>query len=161
MGIVTKSLYETDFAEWTAQVAELLRRGRLDAIATAHDLSNLAEEIEDLGKNQRVAVRSQLVRLQKHMIKQKIQPDRAGSSWLSSIADARIEISLHLEDSPSLRRYLVDTLDATWQKAVRAALTETRLVARAKQLDLPVHCPCTLDELLESDLEELWPHGRS
>ena len=122
--------------------------------------SNSAEEIEDLGKNQRVAMRSQLVRLQRHMIKQKIQPDRAGSSWLSSIASARTEISLHLEDSPSLRRYLIETLDAMWQKAVKAALAETRLVARAKQLDLPVRCPWTVDELLESELEELWPHAR-
>jgi Domain of unknown function DUF29 len=95
------------------------------------------------------------------MIKQKIQPDRAGSSWLGSIASARTEISLHLENSPSLRRYLLDTLDATWQKALKEALTETRLPTRRRELDLPVHCPCTLDELLESDVEELWPHSGS
>jgi hypothetical protein len=29
MGTSTKSLYETDFAEWSARTADLLRRGRL------------------------------------------------------------------------------------------------------------------------------------
>jgi Domain of unknown function DUF29 len=50
METATKSPYETDFAEWTVQVAKLLRQGRLAAPAAAHDLSNVAEEIEDLGK---------------------------------------------------------------------------------------------------------------
>jgi hypothetical protein len=42
--------------------------------------------------------------------------------------------------------------------AVRDALAETQLTARATEFDLPKACPCTLDELLEGDLETLWPH---
>ena len=46
MDVVTKSLYDTDFVEWTAHAVELLRQRRFDEI----DLENLIEEIEDLGK---------------------------------------------------------------------------------------------------------------
>ena len=153
MGTPTKSLYDTDFAEWTAQTAEQLRQGRFDAV----DMENVAEEIEDLGKSQRAAVRSQLVRMLKHLIKQRIQPERDGASWRTSIVSARTEIRLRLEDSPSLRRHLLDTLQATYETAVKDAFAETRLAARAAEFELPKSCPCALDELLEGDLETLWP----
>ena len=153
MGATTKSLYDTDFAEWTAQTAELLRQGRFDAV----DMESLAEEIEDLGKNQRAAVRSQMLRLLKQLIKQRIQPARDGSSWRISIVSARDEIQLRLEDSPSLRRHLLDTLQATYDMAVKSAFAETGIAAKALEFDLPKACPCGLDELLEGDLETLWP----
>jgi hypothetical protein len=77
MGAATKTLYDTDFVEWTARTAELLREGRLhDA-----DLEHLAEEIKDLGTRERSAVRSQLRRMLVHLVKARIQPERAGASW--------------------------------------------------------------------------------
>ena len=153
MGTTTKTLYETDFAEWAARTAEALRQGNLDAA----DLENVAEEIEDLGKSQRAAVRSQMLRLLKHVVKQRIQPARAGSSWRGSIVGAHQQIQLRLEDSPSLRRHLSETVQATWQMAIKAALAETGLTARTIGFDLPKTCPCSLDQLLDGDLEELWP----
>src|SRR5580700_894552 len=67
MATTTKTLYDTDFVEWTAHTAELLREGRLDAV----DLEHLAEEIEDLGKSDRHTVLSHLHRLLLHQIKRK------------------------------------------------------------------------------------------
>ena len=153
MGTTTKTLYETDFAEWAARTAEALRQGRFDAA----DMENVAEEIEDLGKSERAAVRSQLLRLLIHMVKQRIQPERDGSSWRGSIVGARREIRLRLEDSPSLRRHLRETLQATWRMAIEDALAETGITARTIGFDLPKTCPCSLDQLLDGDLEELWP----
>jgi hypothetical protein len=153
MGTTTKTLYETDFAEWAARTADLLRQGRL----TAADVENVAEEIEDLGRSERTAVRLQLLRLLTHLVKQRIQPERDGSSWRGSIVGARQEILLRLEDSPSLRRHLLDTLQATWQMAIKDALAETGLEARAFEFELPKTCPCSLDQLMEGDLEGLWP----
>jgi hypothetical protein len=155
MGTTTKSQYDTDFAEWTAQTAELLRHGRFDAV----DVENLAEEIEDLGGRQRSAVRSQLLGMLKHLIEQKLQPNRDESSWRTSIVSARTEIELRLEDSPSLRRHLRDKLQAMYDRAVKDAFEEANLTARAAECDIPKACPCTLDELLEGDLETLWPRG--
>jgi len=88
MGASTKSLYETDFVEWVARMADLLRRGRLSEL----DLANVAEEIEDLGKSERSAVRSQLRRMLVHLLKSRIQPERSGASWRGSVDSAGTEL---------------------------------------------------------------------
>lgn len=85
MATISKALYDTDFVEWTAHNAELLRHGRFEEV----DLEHVAEEIEDLGKRDLLAVRSQLRRMLTHSIKQKIQPERDGASWRRSIVNAQ------------------------------------------------------------------------
>src|ERR1700722_19371875 len=104
MATITKTLYDTDFAERTTQTAGLLREGRFDEV----DLKHVVEEIEDSGKSNFNAARSQLHRMLKHLIKRKIQPERDGTSWVISINSARREILNEIRDSPSLRRRLSD-----------------------------------------------------
>ena len=151
MGTTTKTLYDTDFVEWTAHTAELLRKARFDEV----DLEHLVEEIQDLGLSERSAVWSQLRRMLMHLVKMKIQPERKGKSWRASVVDARAEIEYKLEASPSLRRYLVENLQAIYARAVRDALDETGLAQQAKKLDIPKDCPYTLGQLLETDLDSL------
>jgi hypothetical protein len=152
MGVTTKTLYDTDFVEWTARTAELLREGRLhDA-----DLEHLAEEIEDLGKSERSAVRSQLRRMLVHLVKARIQPERAGASWRGSVASARAEILDHIQDSPSLRRHAEANLQRIYREAVGIALAETNLTEDTAGLALPRDCSYTLDDLIEGDLNGLW-----
>jgi uncharacterized protein YaaN involved in tellurite resistance len=149
MGATTKTLYDTDFVEWTAQTAELLRAGRLDQA----DLEHAAEEIADLGKSERSAIASQLHRMLMHLIKQRIQPERDGTSWRRSITEGRAEISYRLDDSPSLRRYAQDSLQKIYERAVRDALFETGLAEKRWELNLPAQCPYELRDLLEADRE--------
>jgi uncharacterized protein DUF29 len=149
MATTTKTLYDTDFVEWAAQTAELLRAGRLDEA----DLEHAAEEIADLGKSERSAVAAQLRRMLTHLVKQRIQPERDGSGWRRSIAEGRAEIEYKLEDSPSLRRYAHDNLQKIYARAVKDALFETGLAERRKELDLPAQCPYALNDLLEADCE--------
>jgi Domain of unknown function DUF29 len=115
----------------------------------------VAEEIEDLGRSERLAVRSQLRRMLTHLIKMRIQAERAGVSWRGSILNARIEILDHIADSPSLRRHAETNLQRIYREAIELALAETNLAARAKELDIPAKCPHSLDELLEGDLGNL------
>ncbi len=151
MGTTVKSLYDTDFVEWTAHTADLLRQGRFADV----DLANLIEEIESLGRNDQKAVRSQLLRMLKHLVKHRIQPERAGESWRQSIVTARSDIQDGLEDSPSLRRHLEAAMERTYQRAIKDAVDETRLTARRATLPIPEHCPYTLSDLLDSDLDTL------
>jgi len=141
-GSHTKSLYDTDFAEWSDRTAELLRSGRFDEV----DMENVAEEIASLGKAERKAVRSQLQRLMMHKIKQQIQPERESKSWSASIAEARQAILEDLEDSPSLRLHLQQNLRKIYHRAVELALIETRL-DHAPMRD---ECPWDLDSLLKA-----------
>jgi hypothetical protein len=143
-----KTLYDTDFAEWSARMAELLRAGRVSEV----DLEHVAEEIEDLGKRDRFAVYSQMLRLLLHQVKRQIQPERESASWRRSIINSQERIAHRLKDSPSLVTCLEHELADIYVRAVRGALFETGV----KSARLPERCPFTLDQLLgEFDLE--WP----
>jgi hypothetical protein len=153
MGASTTSLYDADYVEWTARTAALLRRGCTAGL----DLENIAEEIEDLGKSERSAVRSQLRRMLLHLVKARIQPERVGASWRGSVAGARTEILDRFGDSPSLRKHAEINLQRIYREAVELALVETNLAERAANPDIPEECPYTLQSLLEGDFNELRP----
>lgn len=142
MSGATKTLYDTDFAEWSDRTAELLRAGRFEEL----DIANLAEEIESLGNRDRKAVRSQLQRLLMHKVKQVLQPERDNASWHASIHSARTEIQDEILDSPSLMRHLRENLQRVYLRAVKDALEETGL----KDTSLPRECPWDLDTLLQA-----------
>ncbi len=148
MAGATKTLYDTDFVDCTARTAELLREGRFDEV----DWENLAEEIEDLDKSKRPAVGSQLHRMLKHPVKQRLQPEPGGASWRRSITEGRSEIPYKVGDSPSLRRHAGQNLQKIYRRAVRDARFETNLAGRAKEFEIPSRCLYTLDDLLEADL---------
>lgn len=151
MGGLTKTLYDTDFVEWAAATAELLRERRFDDV----DWEHLIEEIVSLGQSDEHAVRSQLRRMLMHLVKMRIQPERTGTSWRKSIAGARAEIEDLMERSPSLRRHLEGSLEKVYGRAIKQALDETNLKSKAKELDIPAKCPYTLDELLEGEIDAL------
>jgi hypothetical protein len=73
------SIYLTDFNLWAQQTALLVRERR--------------------------AIASQLIRLLLHLLKWQFQPHRRSDSWLDSITDARIQIELTVQESPSLKQY--------------------------------------------------------
>jgi hypothetical protein len=82
-GSATKTLYDTDFAEWSAGTAALIRSGRFNEI----EAESVAEEIEDLGKSERSAVWSHLSRLLLYKIKQILQPERTAPVGRSQSRD--------------------------------------------------------------------------
>ena len=137
----TKTLYDTDFAEWSDRTAELLRTGRFSEL----DIANLAEEVEDLGRSVRGAVRSQLQRLMMHKIKQQLQPERDGTSWQASIDGARAKILDEMTDAPSLKGHLRENMERVYRLAVAQALRETGKSGKG----LSAKCPWRLDSLLE------------
>lgn len=147
MAVIVKTLYGTDFAEWASQTAELLRQRRFDEI----DIENVAEEIRSLGDSEWKRARSQLRRMLMHLIKQRIQPERDGSSWRASIVNAHREILDAIDLSPSIRRRLGDALTTIYLQAIRDAGRETGLDMQA----LPDRCPFTLQQLLDGDPTQL------
>jgi hypothetical protein len=59
------SLYEQDYYAWTEEQAALLRAGQTAGL----DLDHLAEEIEDMGRSQRRAVKNALIIVLVHLFK--------------------------------------------------------------------------------------------
>jgi hypothetical protein len=134
-------LYDTDFFLWTQAQAALLRDGK----ARDLDWSNLAEEIESVGRSQKHAIRSQLVRLLLHLLKWRYEPSHHGHSWQDSITDARTQIALTIEDSPSLRDFPRDALAFAYRHARRKASLETHLPLQT----FPDTCPWDVDQVLD------------
>jgi hypothetical protein len=115
--------YRYDFAAWLADQSAALRAGRWADL----DIEHITEELDGLGISQRHAIKSQLERMQLHLLEQAYQPERESDSWQRSIRDALIEIEKVLEDSPSLRREMPDFIAAAYRTARKKASNETDL----------------------------------
>jgi hypothetical protein len=144
------ALYEQDFFTWTQTTATLLRAGKLQEI----DFHTLAEEIESMGKNDRRELGSQLQRLTMHLLKWHYQPSERSGSWRRSIRNARTEIQVVLDDSPSLWPQVSTLLAKRYPKARADALDETGL----SDTVLPQDCPWTVEQILDDDF---WPDAVS
>ena len=97
------ALYDQDFYTWTQEQAALLREGAWQDL----DVTNLAEEIESLGKSDRRALGSHLRNLVLHLLKWHYQPAGRDDRPLLALQYPqcpRRDHRLLLEDSPSLRR---------------------------------------------------------
>jgi hypothetical protein len=136
--------YDSDILTWSERQASLLRRRAAGELINEAELdwSNVAEEIEDVGKNALRACRSQLLQALLHMLKAEAWPlSDAVPHWRSEAAVARINAADAF--APSMRQHI--DIAGIYVKALRA-LPET--VDGVPPLPLPPECPVSLDELL-------------
>ncbi len=134
------ALYTTDLHGWALQQSELLKKGEFSKL----DIDHLIEELKDLGESQKTAIESHLVIALMHMIKQHMQPDRAGKSWDDSIVNARVQIEQIIEDNPSLKRYPGMVYVKCYAKASRKAAKEMGIESRK----IPDYCPWNIKDIL-------------
>jgi len=133
--------YEADFYRWTQEQAEALRARRLPDL----DWENLAEEIETLGRSDRLEIKSRLRVLLLHLLKWRFQPQGRKSGWRSAIIEQRAQLGDRLGDSPSLRPYAAKALDDAYRLARLKAADETGLPLGR----FPETCPFTIEEALD------------
>lgn len=136
-------LYETDFYAWTQEQAELLRTGQWEQI----DRSNLIEEIESLGRQQRQELRNRLSILIGHLLKWQYQPQQRSRSWLATIRVQRRDIARLLRENPSLKPDLELAVAEAYENGRDLAMGETDL----PEQQFPTVCPYSLAELLADD----------
>ena len=139
----SSSLYDTDVVRWTQTQAAALRAKDWAALDVAH----LAEEVEDLRKTERKAVRSQLRRLTSHLLKWAYQPARRSDSWQDTIMDARRLVADWLEDDGTLTRELPDLFAWAYPRARREAAKDTRLPLAT----FPEACRWSLAQVLDEE----------
>ena len=142
---MTPATYETDFYLWTQQQASLLRQGALSAL----DVENLAEEVEDMGKSNRLALESYLSNVIMHLLKWQYQPQRRGTSWKLSIRNGRRQIEKRLKNSPSLKPQLPIIIAEEYLPARENAADETGLPLTT----FPDQCPFTVEQVTG----DYWP----
>jgi Domain of unknown function DUF29 len=120
-----KPLYDEDFYLWSKQQAEALRAAGRGATNYAIDWENVAEEIDSLARSEKRELGSQIRRIIEHLLK--LENSRAADprmGWIASIGDARNEIEVLLEDSPSLKTEVDATIGAEMKRGSRKAITE-------------------------------------
>jgi hypothetical protein len=137
---MSNTLYETDFNRWIEETAQSLKDGNFQAL----DLTNLIEEIESMGSNNKREIKSRLIVLLMHLLECKYQSKKRNSSWIATINTQRNEIELVIEDSPSLRPYLIANIVDCYKKARLDAATETKLPLTT----FPLECPFTQEQIL-------------
>jgi Domain of unknown function DUF29 len=144
--------YDDDFYAWTQHQAAVLRS--MTVADNRFDREHVAEEIEDLGKSERDAVRSQIRRIIEHFLKLAYSPaEQARFDWMGSIVDARSALGDKL--SPTLRRDADAMLARLYRDGRRQAELGLRGYGEHKAADgLPADCPYTLDQIL---LEDWYP----
>jgi hypothetical protein len=135
------SLYERDFNLWVEEQVALLETGALERL----DVANLTEEIADMARSQRRAIRSNLVVLLTHLLKWQHRASHRSTSWAGSIVEHRQCIQEEIEDSPSLARYPEAVFERCYRAARQRAAAETGLpVSRFPQAS-PYSVEQTLD----------------
>lgn len=134
------NLYEADFYAWTQEQANLLRNQQWHQL----DVSNLIEEIESLGKQQRQELRNRLSILIGHLLKWEYQPQSHSRSWVATIRVQRRDIKRLLKDNPSLAPYLEEALQEAYENARDLAMGETDLPEQT----FPTTCDYSSTEIL-------------
>ena len=139
----TTDLYERDYYLWLSHTAQLIKEGKFDEV----DSANLIEEIEDMGRSEKRAVRSNLIIVLLHLLKYKYQPEKRTNSWKSSIREHRRRLRDDFQVSPSLKQYMTEVFDECYQDGREQAADETGL-----PLDtFPDLSPFTPTEVLNPD----------
>ncbi|MEH1823985.1 MAG: DUF29 domain-containing protein [Nostoc sp.] len=134
------NFYETDFYTWTQEQANFLRHHQWNQL----DLPNLIEEIESLGRKERQELRNRLSVLIGHLLKWEYQPKERSRSWLATIRVQRREIIKLLGDNPSLKPYLEEALQESYENGRDLASGETNLPLST----FPQQCLYLFEEIL-------------
>jgi hypothetical protein len=140
------SLYDVDYQIWLDKTLARLQSHDFENI----DLDHLIEELSSLGKSDKNAISSYLLRLCEHLLKVKYwetERERSIRGWNLEILNFRIQIQEELEDSPSLSNFLQDNFPKQYKNA-------RKLFLQASGLDKAIvpENPCfTLEQALEED----------
>jgi hypothetical protein len=147
MGDLAHDLYDEDFYAWTRAQATALRALASERRNLPIDVLHLAEEVEDLGKDQRNACRSQVRTIIEHLLKLQLSPasePRAG--WERTILLARAALDDRLTKTLELDREA--NLDKLYAQA--GTLARQSLEAHGEHeaaACIPANCPFTLDDI--------------
>jgi hypothetical protein len=143
---MNQCLHTADFFGWIMQQADLLRAGRLAEI----DREHLAEEIEDMGRSLQRELVNRLTVLLLHLLKWQFQPGYQGNSWRYTIEEQREQLRDHLQDNPSLKQKIPESVERAYKYARTGAAKETGL----PKSTFPEICPWSFEQALD---DAFWP----
>ncbi|MGH8000138.1 MAG: DUF29 domain-containing protein, partial [Brasilonema sp.] len=115
------TLYDKDFYLWLEETVQLLQERRLSEL----DIPNLIDEIAEMAKSQKKAVKSNLTVILWHLLKYKYQPEKRTNSWRLTLFEHRDRLQESFADSPSLIPFFREVFNESYGKARQKAAIET------------------------------------
>jgi len=146
MSTATAQLYETDFYAWIQRQADALRTRNISGL----DFENLIEEIESMGRREKCELESRIEALLVHFLKWQHQPSFRTKSWQLTIEEQRRRIADHLNENPSLKSKIPETIESAYHYAIYGAIRETGLA----KATFPAQCSWTFEQAMDPDF---WP----
>jgi hypothetical protein len=143
----TSQQHDVDFYQWTQEQAALLRAMSSDSCLL--DLNNLAEEIEDMGRDEIREISSLLRQTITHSLKIVIDPNATSAErWFGEIITFQGDAVLAF--SPGLKQRL--DLEKIWRVACNGVTRSLEKHGVAVP-PLPENCPLSLDDLLDPEFD--------
>jgi hypothetical protein len=137
-----QTLYQTDLNLWLQETANLLHNGDVGQL----DCQSLAEEIEDMAGSRKDALESNLIRVLRHLLKWKYQPQKRTNTWKASITEHSLRLNKALKKSPSLKPYFEQIFAECYEDARLITTQETGLDTSI----FPEICPFAQADVLNS-----------
>ena len=114
-------LYDRDLNLWLENTIEQLQAGDLQDL----DIENLIEELQGLSGRDRHEVENRLIRLIEHILKRCYgNMSNCFRGWEVTIVGQRDRLRRKLKQSPSLKRYLMQSFDECFLSALELVRTE-------------------------------------
>lgn len=151
--------YDADILLWSERQGELLRRRAAGELVneTELDWSNIAEEIESLGRSERSALRSYIATVLEHLIKLQASPATdPRNGWMETIDRARADIDRALIDSPSMRRLVGGMIAEEARRSGRQVARSLALYSEQPRVDIG-SLTFTEDQVLGDWFPDPWP----
>jgi Domain of unknown function DUF29 len=151
---MSNTLYDLDLQRWIEQTIQQLSDREFGSL----DIEHLIEELVDLGKAEKNALRSNLTILLAHLLKLAVQhdaPDMMKGSWYSSVLEHRQRVINNLVDTPSLKSFLLEAMEKAYPDARKLAIKEGKLakfgVRIPEESEYSIVCPFSVEQILDED----------
>lgn len=151
---MSNNLYDRDLQYWIEQTIQQLQNREFESL----DIEHLIEELIDLGKAEKNALKSNLTILLAHLLKLMVQhdvPDMMKGSWYSSVLEHRQRVLNNLSDTPSLKNFLVEAIEKAYADGRKLAIKEGKLakfgVCVPDESEYPTGCPFSVEQILDED----------
>jgi len=139
-------IYDADFLRWTQEQSALLRAGKWAEL----DQEHIAEELEEMGKEQKLALQSLLRQILVNLIKLEYSPAKAPrDKWIEEIIEFRDQAQARIDATPSLKHHAPELFEKAWQLARRAAVKTFEL--HHERVSVPERCPYLIAQVLDPD----------
>ncbi len=119
-------LYEQDYNLWIETTINQIKQYNFESV----DWDNVLEELESLGKSDKRELRNRLTVLIEHLLKLaywEAEREANARGWKNTIKEQRRQIKILLNDSPSLKPYLLEKFSECYADAIEDAADNTGL----------------------------------